>query len=295
MEKLPEPRRRPLRDEDPPRRRTALWVVLALLAAGLIGLLYYWNRTTQLQQYLAAALEQTRQLKGRIEESSDLADETQKETEELRRRAAESNESAERSDIARQQDELATDFARREAEQQRLESERALSEAAEKRAELERIRKARQEELDRMQQALARIAPTRRTPEGMVMSLGDDQLLFEFGKANLGAKNREMLSRIAGVLLVSRGFRLYVYGHTDHVGAEDFHQQLSERRALAVRGYLVEAGVASDIIDAQGFGESSPAVKGTSPDARRQNRRVEIGVVDTIVNYQGEVPDVPEK
>ncbi len=275
------------------RLLVALGVALLLLVVSLGFLGHFWNRTAELEGRLAAAEQQVRDLDQRLLASEQEAATLRDEAQAARAQASQASEAVEREAEKRQQAELQREFARDENERSRLESERALAEAARNRAELERMRRAREEELDRMQKALSQIAETRRTREGMVMSLGEDQFLFEFDQAALGPKNRELLSRIAGVLLVSQGYRLYVYGHTDDVGSEQYNQQLSERRAYAVRGYLIEAGVPAEIIDAKGFGKSSPRAKGTSREARRENRRVEIGVVDTIINYGGQAADSP--
>ena len=89
------------------------------------------------------------------------------------------------------------------------------------------------------------------------------------------------------MLLASYGYKLYVYGYTDDQGDPTYNQQLSERRASAVKAYMIEAGLPLEIIESKGFGQSSPRLKGTSQDARKRNRRVEIGVVDTVVEYKG--------
>lgn len=154
----------------------------------------------------------------------------------------------------------------------------------------ERLKRQRSAELDRMRDALARIASTDRTAMGMVVELGSDAFLFAFDSAELSPANREILSRIAGVLLASYGYRVSVFGHTDDRGSVAYNQELSERRAQAVRDYLAIAGVPAEVLSAEGYGKSSPRVDGTSADARRRNRRVEIGIVDTVIEYRREVP-----
>jgi outer membrane protein OmpA-like peptidoglycan-associated protein len=54
-----------------------------------------------------------------------------------------------------------------------------------------------------------------------------------------------------------------------------------------VADYLVKAGVPSEIITRKGYGKSSPRAAGQTREARQKNRRVEIGIVDTIIDYQG--------
>ena len=83
---------------------------------------------------------------------------------------------------------------------------------------------------------------------------------------------------------------MYVYGHTDDVGSEAYNQTLSEQRANSVRDYLAEAGIDPAIISTEGYGKSSPRVAGTSAEARAKNRRVEIGIVDVTIDYNGEAP-----
>ena len=153
----------------------------------------------------------------------------------------------------------------------------------------ERLKQQRMDELDRMSEALSRIAETDRTPMGMVVQLSEDSFLFDFDSVELHPKNREILSRIAGVLLASYGYRIYIYGHTDDQGDAAYNQDLSERRADSVRGYLAEAGVPDEILESKGFGKTSPRMPGTTRQARQKNRRVEIGIVDTVVQYTGEV------
>ncbi len=190
---------------------------------------------------------------------------------------------------ALQQALLDRDSARSEAERSRQDAAQAQEEAARKGRTAERLRTQRMAELDRMQEALGRVAQTDRTPMGMVVQLTEDSFLFDFDKADLRPENREILSRIAGVLLASYGYRVFVYGHTDDQGDPAYNRGLSERRAAAVRDYLAGAGIPGDIIDAKSFGLSSPRAPGRSREARAKNRRVEVGIVDTVVEYGSEV------
>jgi OOP family OmpA-OmpF porin len=65
-----------------------------------------------------------------------------------------------------------------------------------------------------------------------------------------------------------------VEGHTDSVGADAYNQSLSQRRADAVRKYLVDKGVPAARISATGFGESQPVGDNATADGRALNRRV---------------------
>lgn len=156
--------------------------------------------------------------------------------------------------------------------------------------QLTQIRHQRQEELDRMQEALSHIVDTRRTPNGMLITLPDSTFRFNFDSAELNQKNRELLSRVAGILLVSKGYGLSVFGYTDDVGSDDYNQQLSMRRAKAVEDYLIKAGIDPAIINVKGYGKSSPLVPGTTTLARAKNRRVEIALTDSEIKYVGDTP-----
>jgi outer membrane protein OmpA-like peptidoglycan-associated protein len=185
----------------------------------------------------------------------------------------------------RQEAEAKTSDALQQADASRQEATSARESAAQAQAEADRIRKNAEAEVNRLEAALGQIAETRRTALGLVMTLGSDHLKFEFDKAELRPEDRELLSRIAGIVMTSHDYTISVNGHTDDVGTDAYNQKLSERRAQAVRDYLVQAGLSADIISVQGHGKSLPLVRGTSEAARAKNRRVELGIVNTQIRY----------
>ena len=265
-----------------------IFTAVALLIS--IGLLWkVWQQSTALEARLSDTERRAGNLAQNLEESRQETALVKAESEAATAQAAETAELARRSRDARIRAELERELAREDADRSRQETGRAREEAAEMRAEAERLRKQREQELDRMQQALNRITETRRTPMGMVVNLGEDSFLFDFDNDTLRPENREMLSRIAGVLLASHGFRLQVYGHTDDLGPAVYNKDLSLRRARAVGKYIVTAGVPEELVEVEGFGETSPRMRSKSSEARQKNRRVEIGVIDTIINYEREI------
>jgi OOP family OmpA-OmpF porin len=70
--------------------------------------------------------------------------------------------------------------------------------------------------------------------------------------------------------------RIEVRGHTDATGSAESNRVLSEKRALAVRDYLIAQGVSADRITARGFGEDFPIAPNDTREGRAKNRRVEI-------------------
>ena len=257
-------------------------VVLGLVVLGvavLAILLGLWSQVQALNEKLASTSERAAEAERRSVELSEI-------TQDAAKNAARAAGVAQQAEERRGQAEYERELAREQAELAVVESEVARADAARSRQEFERIRDARDQELDRMREALAKIAPTERTPLGMVMRLGEDSLKFDFDKAVIRDENKELLSRVAGVLLASHGYHIYIDGHTDDQGPDSYNDQLSQKRAGSVRRYLIEAGVPADSMQTRGYGEANPRVNGASDSARRSNRRVEIGIVDTVIEYR---------
>jgi len=268
-----------LREDDSrePVRRTSrgliallLLLILALAGMGLVGYRMV-ERMTTLEARMAA-------LSVRADESAALARQALE-------RATASETAARTAAELRQAAEAETAGAKQDADAARQEATTARDAAAKAQAEAAAIRKKAEAEVNRLEAALGQVAETRRTALGLVMNLGEDHLKFEFDKADLRQQDRELLSRIAGIILTSHDYTISVNGHTDDVGSDAYNKALSERRAQAVRDYLVKAGLPSGILTVEGHGKSLPLVKGTSDAARAKNRRVELGLVNTQIRY----------
>jgi outer membrane protein OmpA-like peptidoglycan-associated protein len=247
-------------------------LLLVLLLAGL-GFLGY-----EILRRVDAVEQQVASLSARTNEVTSLSRQAMD-------RAAEAETSARAAAEGRQLAEAQTGEARQEADAARQEATAARETAARAQAEADQVRKKAEAEIDRLEAALGQIAETRRTALGLVMNLGSDYLKFEFDKAELRQQDRELLSRIAGILLTSQDYTISVNGHTDDVGSEAYNQKLSERRATAVRDYLVQAGLPAEILSVTGHGKALPLVSGRSEEARAKNRRVELGIASTRIRY----------
>ncbi|MDH5511596.1 MAG: OmpA family protein [Gammaproteobacteria bacterium] len=104
--------------------------------------------------------------------------------------------------------------------------------------------------------------------------------LFDVNKADLKPKGKSELDVIAS-RVTERNFKLEqitVTGHADSTGASAPNQALSERRAAAVKTYLVQRGVAPEVIVTQGMGEDQPVASNATAEGRAQNRRVELDI-----------------
>jgi outer membrane protein OmpA-like peptidoglycan-associated protein len=125
---------------------------------------------------------------------------------------------------------------------------------------------------------LARIGTVKQEARGMVITLSGG-VLFESAKSELLPAAQVKLNDVAKALLQEDPLStIVIEGHTDSQGGVDFNRDLSERRATAVREYLVSHGVAADRITSQGLGLTRPIADNKSPEGRANNRRVEIVV-----------------
>ncbi len=203
--------------------------------------------------------------------------------------------------------------ARAEAERMKAEAQRAAQEAAQQReaaerakqeadaargaaeaqqrvlaAETEKARRAAEESERLRQQAerdkadlrarllaqLNTILATRDTARGLIANMSD--VLFKTGSFELLGGARERLAKVSGIVLAYPGLHLDVEGHTDIVGGDEYNMQLSQRRAQAVRDYLVQQGIPDSAIVARGYGKTRPVASNDTPEGRQQNRRVEL-------------------
>jgi outer membrane protein OmpA-like peptidoglycan-associated protein len=110
-------------------------------------------------------------------------------------------------------------------------------------------------------------------------------VLFDFNKHDLRPEAVPSLEKVAEVLRSRAGSPVTIEGHTDGKGGDVYNQPLSEKRAQAVREWLVKKGGASATrIMTKGWGKSKPIAPNTRPDGsddpegRKKNRRVEITV-----------------
>jgi len=103
-------------------------------------------------------------------------------------------------------------------------------------------------------------------------------ILFEFNSAQLRPEGRTLLDKLGVALKTPEldTFRFSVEGHTDSVGSATYNQQLSMRRADAVKSYLTDSGVPSERLETDGMGEAQPVAPNDSSQGRQRNRRVEI-------------------
>jgi outer membrane protein OmpA-like peptidoglycan-associated protein len=122
---------------------------------------------------------------------------------------------------------------------------------------------------------LAKLAAVKEEERGLVVTLSGS-VLFRSAEAILLPSAREKLDQVTQALQALRERNLIVEGFTDSQGSDAYNQGLSQRRADAVRDYLVQRGYPANRIQSRGNGEASPIAENVSAEGRANNRRVEI-------------------
>ena len=121
-------------------------------------------------------------------------------------------------------------------------------------------------------------APITKTPEPALPAIVN--LYFETGSARLRPESKARLNEFAGALAANRDAHVMVSGYTDDRGNAASNMRLSQERANAVKTDLVNKGIASDRLTAQGYGEESPVADNGTAAGRGLNRHVSVGVSD---------------
>src|SRR5690625_3419829 len=104
----------------------------------------------------------------------------------------------------------------------------------------------------------------------------NSEVIFAFYSSTIRENAKPTLANVVRALARNTEKNISVTGHTCDIGATDYNQGLSERRANSVRQYLIDAGIDGNRITTQGYGETQPVVPNGSNEARQLNRRVEL-------------------
>ena len=125
---------------------------------------------------------------------------------------------------------------------------------------------------------LIKLAAVKEEARGLVVTLSGS-VLFASNQSVLLPAARERLNQVATALMATKDRRLTVEGYTDSRGSAEHNMDLSQKRADAVRTYIISRGYAGELVLASGKGETLPVADNTSSEGRANNRRVEI-VID---------------
>lgn len=202
-----------------------------------------------------------------------------REAEAARRRADTQSQDAEQARLIAEARGREAQSAREQADAARA---RATEQAGAAAAAQERL-SAYEKQNRELQSQLSELQ-AKQTERGLVLTLSD--VLFDTGKADLKSGATRAAEQLSAFLKKYPERKLMIEGFTDSVGAESYNQQLSERRANAVRIALLDRGIDPGRMNVRGFGEAFPIASNENALGRQQNRRVEVIVSDD----KGEIP-----
>lgn len=140
----------------------------------------------------------------------------------------------------------------------------------------------RDQALIAQQEAQLKELDAKKTARGMVITLGD--VLFRTNKAQLESGGLRNVQKLADFLMRYPQHKVLVEGFTDSTGSDSYNQELSDRRANAVRMALIGMGISSDRVTTHGYGEAFPVGGNDTAAGRQSNRRVEIIISDSKGN-----------
>ena len=106
-------------------------------------------------------------------------------------------------------------------------------------------------------------------------SISLDNILFDFNKSNLLESSFAQLNKLHKILTEASNLNVEIIGHTDSIGSADYNKDLSMKRAISVREYLISKGISADRFTCKGMGASEPLLPNTTEENRSKNRRIE--------------------
>ncbi|MBL4656033.1 MAG: OmpA family protein [Bacteroidia bacterium] len=115
--------------------------------------------------------------------------------------------------------------------------------------------------------------------EGYQKTYTLDNVFFDTGKSTLRLESYPELEELFFALKGNDNMTVEIAGHTDNVGDDASNMKLSQRRANAVRGYVISKGISASRMIAKGYGETQPVATNETSEGRQKNRRTEVRVI----------------
>ena len=166
-----------------------------------------------------------------------------------------------------------------EASQRRAEASQRESEASQRQSEMSQRQAQDAEARSRQLDAQLKELDAKKTARGLVITLAD--VLFDTDQAQLrSGDGMRGVQKLADILKQYPQHNVLIEGFTDSTGNTSHNQELSDRRANAVRTALLDTGIGADRIASRGYGQTFPVASNATAAGRQLNRRVEIIVSD---------------
>jgi len=116
------------------------------------------------------------------------------------------------------------------------------------------------------------------TQDSFEAHAGTDRVFFAFDSAELSPSARNTLQQQAEWIAAQEGVDVLIEGHADERGTREYNLALGDRRATAVKNYLVALGISASRLETISYGKERPAVLGSGENVWRQNRRAVLKV-----------------
>ena len=126
--------------------------------------------------------------------------------------------------------------------------------------------------------ALVSVAPAKQAVIQKTITLQADTL-FDFDKFTIKPEGQATLDKLAGQIKSITLEVVVAVGHTDSIGTDAYNMALGQRRAEAVKAYLVKRGIDTNRIYTESKGKSNPVASNATAEGRAKNRRVELEII----------------
>lgn len=242
----------------------------------------------KLKQQIAERRQEMKELELRAQQAEEKSAAALSSLEETKQSLEEARQQQQMAQMSVQKTTVALGLAKQqkeaiEGEKQALELEKTKLEAQKQAlvnqkeeilASLDGLRQERDQLSKRLEGALSKVAETRDSARGLIVSLPD--ILFDLNEASLKPDTKIVIAKLAGVLLMMPELQLRVEGHTDSTGSDAYNLELSRKRAESVSSFLQAQGIDASRLQAEGYGKSRPVADNSTAEGRRKNRRVEV-------------------
>lgn len=121
------------------------------------------------------------------------------------------------------------------------------------------------------QNDLSKLPPAERLDKAI--EIGFETVYFEFDSYVLTDEARAHLKQLADAMKVNPGVRIQIEGHSDERGSNEYNLALGQKRAQAIKEFLVNEGISNDALTTASAGEEKPAESGSNESAWAKNRR----------------------
>jgi outer membrane protein OmpA-like peptidoglycan-associated protein len=234
------------------------------------------ERTQQAQQQALADQQRAAEAQQQTLQAQQAAQEAQTERQAAEQAKAEALQAQQQAEAARQ-----AALEQQQALAVQAQSAQAAAQTAQVQAQTaeQRAQAAEQDKEQMRQRLLAQlnqVLQTHDSARGLIVNMSD--VLFDTGQSTLKPGAKVRLAKVAGIVQAYPDLKLQIEGYTDSTGSVGHNQELSERRAAAVRDFLIAQGVSLNNVSAQGFGPSNPVASNSTTQGRQMNRRVDLVV-----------------